>query len=79
MTARVADKSQPEAMVNALYQRLPFMVTVKRRKGSIGLLEIAEWQYKNEEYPDYVELLRFDSETREIKRTGNTPMRPLAF
>jgi Flp pilus assembly CpaF family ATPase len=74
--ARMSDPTQPEVMVQRLYERLPFIVTVKRRKGRILLLEIAEWQYPHEaDYPDYVALLEMGWEALEI--TGKRPKHPL--
>jgi type IV secretory pathway ATPase VirB11/archaellum biosynthesis ATPase len=64
MLARRSDPSQGESMVRALSQRLPFVITVRRRQGRIELQSIAEWQYsEGSEYPDYVELMhRADGE-----------------
>ena len=63
MTARMADRSQTEAMVDALYRRLPFVISVRRRKGWAGLQAIGEWQYPNgSPYPDYVPLLVRDDD-----------------
>jgi Flp pilus assembly CpaF family ATPase len=76
--ARLADRTQPEHMVFNLYQRLPFMVIVKRRKGYLQLREIAEWQfpegYENADdfvYADYVPLLEMVWD--ECKLTGKYP------
>jgi len=58
MLARRSNPAAPEEMVNALYQRLPFIIVVKRRRGHIEVHEIAEWQYPQDaEYPDWVPLM----------------------
>jgi type IV secretory pathway ATPase VirB11/archaellum biosynthesis ATPase len=59
MLARLSYPAQPEWAVTRMYQRLPFIVIVKRRKGYLQLNEIAEWQYfEGMEYPEYVPLLQ---------------------
>lgn len=61
MIARRADTSQPEAMVQALYRRLPFMVVLKKRRGKIEVIQITEWQFNDDpNYPDTVELMAKD-------------------
>lgn len=58
MLARRSDTAQGEVLVQALYRRLPFVVTLRRRQGQIRLHSIAEWQFADgAEYPDYVELM----------------------
>jgi Flp pilus assembly CpaF family ATPase len=58
MLARRATLPMNEDLVHALYQRLPFIVTLRRRKGKILLQSISEWQYPDgAEYPDQVELI----------------------
>jgi pilus assembly protein CpaF len=75
MTARMADRSQPEAMVDALYRRLPFVISVKRRKGWAGLQAIGEWQYPDgSPYPDYVPLLVRDDDGA-LSRTSHRSAR----
>ncbi len=79
MVARLADRSQPEAMVTALYQRLPFVVALKRRRGSLALVEVAEWQYPpGEVYPDYVPLFQYDETQARLVKTRRMPQRTLA-
>jgi len=76
MVARRADTSQSEALVRALYERLPFIISIKRTKGALKLRSIAEWQFPpGAEYPDYVELLTTGWEGLEF--TGRRPMRSL--
>lgn len=79
--ARLADKAHPESAVNVLYQRLPFVVILKRRKGNLHLIEVAEWQYPHPQadYPNYVPLLTLDWQTQATRLTGNQPMRDLAL
>lgn len=71
MLARRADMSQTEAMVEALYQRLPFVITVWRAHGRISLYSIAEWQYRGSDYPDYVLLM--DTHDGQLRLTGERP------
>ena len=77
MLARRADVGQGEALVNALYERLPFIVTVWRANGQIRLYSIAEWQYRQSDYPDFVLLLSTTS--GEQKLTGQQPVHPLGL
>lgn len=57
MIARRAEVGQGEILVHALYERLPFIVTVKRSQGNIRLNSIAEWQFRTSDFPDYVVLM----------------------
>lgn len=82
MLARMSDRNQPETMVFNLYERLPFIVMVKRRKGYLQLREIAEWQFPdnyketNETvYADYVSLLELDE--GQCQPTGKLPKQHL--
>jgi hypothetical protein len=77
MLARRADTSRSEAMVRALYERLPFVVTLRRREGKIQIRSIAEWQFNDDaEYPIYTLLLEWRD--GEWMRTDNQPQRELA-
>jgi len=71
--ARMANPAQPELMVHRLYNRLPFVVIVKRRQGQMQLREIAQWQYPDEqsEYPDFVTLIEYRND--ETTFTGKRP------
>jgi len=61
-------------LVHALYERLPFIVTVARIQGRLQLFSIAEWQSRvDTDYPDYVMLMRYDQ--GRAQPTGNTPAR----
>lgn len=75
MLARRADMGQGEALVQAMYQRLPFIVTVWRAHGRIGLYSVAEWQFRQSDYPDYVLLAA--SRNGELNLTGERPQRTL--
>lgn len=82
MLARMSDGTQAEYMVNQLYRRLPFMVIIKRRKGKLQLLEVAEWQFPDNKisedevtYADYVSLMKIEWEGCEV--TGKHPQHPL--
>jgi hypothetical protein len=62
MLARRAEVGAGEALVHAMYDRLPFVVSVVRVKGQLKLFSIAEWQSRiDTDYPDYVQLFRFDN------------------
>lgn len=74
MLARRADRGQGEAIVHALYERLPFIVTVARIRGRLQLFSIAEWQSRADtDYPDYVMLMRY--EEGRAQPTGAAPAR----
>jgi hypothetical protein len=65
---------QGEALVHALYERLPFMVTVARIRGRLQLFSIAEWQSRiDTDYPDYVMLMRYEEGRAQV--TGTPPAR----
>lgn len=58
MLARRSDSGGGEALVRALYERLPFVISVRRTKERLQLRSIAEWQYPDgADYPNYVELM----------------------
>ncbi|MDZ4770651.1 MAG: ATPase, T2SS/T4P/T4SS family [Chloroflexota bacterium] len=62
MLARRAETGAGETLVHALYERLPFVVSVARIQGRLRLFSIAEWQSRiDTEYPDYVQLFRYDN------------------
>lgn len=75
MLARRADMSQGETMVEAMYQRLPFVITLWRANGKIGLYSVAEWQYRGSDYPDYVMLMQYRD--GRLQLTGEKPVREL--
>lgn len=77
MVARRADSTRSEALVKALYERLPFIITVRRRKDRVQVYSIAEWQRPDEaaEYPDYVELMTMGWEA--LETTGKRPSHDL--
>lgn len=75
MLARRADPALGEEMVNAMYARLPFVVTVWRARDELRLYSIAEWQHRGSDYPDYVPLLKNDSFV--LKLTGEQAMNHL--
>ncbi|MEL6271159.1 MAG: ATPase, T2SS/T4P/T4SS family [Chloroflexota bacterium] len=45
MLARRADVAEGEALVRNLFERMPFVVTVRRLNGKIELRSVAEWVY----------------------------------
>lgn len=62
MLARRADMTQGEALVHALYERLPFMITLARVRGQLKLFSVAEWQSRaDNDYPDLIMLRRFEN------------------
>ena len=64
-----------EALVRALYQRLPFVIAVRRHKQRLHLHRIGEWQFaEGADYPDFVELLEWDEDRVRLsgKRAQNT-------
>lgn len=76
MLARRASPAHGEEIVKALYERLPFVITVRRRQGRLQLMSIAEWQFQaGQEYPDYVELMAQGWEG--IETTGKLAKRSL--
>jgi Flp pilus assembly CpaF family ATPase len=76
MLARRSDISAGESIVQALYRRLPFIVSVRRRKELLQVYSISEWQYSGAvEYPDYVELMAMG--WGEIEFTGKRPIHTL--
>lgn len=77
MVARRADSSRSEALVQALYDRLPFIITVRRRKDRVQVYSIAEWRRPSPEaeYPDYVELMTMGWDALEL--TGKRPLQKL--
>jgi Flp pilus assembly CpaF family ATPase len=76
MLARRSDPTQSEALVRPLYERLPFVITVRRRQGSIHVYSISEWQFwPGSDYPEFVELLATGEAG--IATTGKHPMRSL--
>lgn len=75
MLARRSHPAASEMAVQRLYERLPFVVTLRRRQGRLRLYSIAEWQPRDgADYPDLVELTDF-SGTQPLIRE---PLRPLA-
>ncbi len=76
MLARRSDMSQSEAQVAALHRRLPFVVTVRRAGGAVGLYSISEWQFRQSaDYPDYVPLMQWQD--GQLVATGEQPALPL--
>ena len=76
MLARRADFGQGEEMVRALYERLPFVLSVINLKGQLRLWSVAEWQFRDSpDYPTYVLLMQ--TEGGELKFTGERPTRDL--
>lgn len=76
MLARRADFGQGDDLVRALYQRLPFVVSVNRVNNSLRLWSVGEWQFKHSaDYPTYTLLMH--TENGELKLTGEHPTHEL--
>jgi type IV secretory pathway ATPase VirB11/archaellum biosynthesis ATPase len=76
MLARRADSSEGETMVKALYERLPYVVSVNRIGGRLRLWSIGEWQFRHSpDYPTYTVLMQV--EEGQLRMTGERPMRKL--
>ncbi len=72
MLAQRANTEQGEALAQALYKRLPFVITVTRGGGNIHLQGISEWQFQpGSDYPDYVDLIEMGWEG--LEQTGKQP------
>lgn len=60
MLARRAAPDLGENSVHALYERLPFVITLVRIRERLQVFSIAEWQSRaDSDYPDYVMLFRY--------------------
>lgn len=76
MLARRADVGQGETLVRALYERLPFVVSVNRINNTLRFWSIGEWQFKHSaDYPTYTTLMQV--EEGQLKLTGEQPSRAL--
>lgn len=76
MIARRSATSGGEEPVHRLYERLPFVVVVRRSRGQIRLHSIAEWQYLDgSEYPSLIDLMTPDWDGSTL--SGRRPMRAL--
>jgi len=75
----LARKSNPEngdMAVKRLYERLPFVIGIRRHDEKLKLTHIAEWQFANgSEYSNYVELMARGWDDLEL--TGKRPMKSL--
>lgn len=66
-----------ESLVHALYQRLPFVVSMRRVKGMLRVNSIGEWQAQTAGgYPDYIELMEMGWEG--LRLTGRAAAHTLA-
>jgi Flp pilus assembly CpaF family ATPase len=70
MLARRALPGGGETLVHALYERLPFVVTVAWIQERLQLFSISEWQSRvDTDYPDYVMLFQYQDGA--ARSTGN--------
>lgn len=77
LARRSSGQADSEALVQAMYRLVPFVITVRRRKNRLQLHSIAEWQFREgEAYPDYVELMAMGW-IEEVITTGKRPKLPL--
>jgi Flp pilus assembly CpaF family ATPase len=61
MLARRSAFGEGERLVHALYERLPFVITLARIRDRLQVFSIAEWQSRiDTDYPDYVLLMRYE-------------------
>lgn len=74
MLARRADSSRSEEMVQRLFERLPFAVTVRRSGGALLLRSVGEWQLEGG-HPVFVPL--WEREGGEMRLSGRHPARAL--
>ncbi len=76
MLARRAEVGAGETLIRALYERLPFVVTVNRVGERLRLWSIGEWQFRHSaDYPTYTALMQV--ENGELRLTRERPARPL--
>lgn len=77
MLARMGDSAESQVAVTHMYERLPFLIMLKRRKGYLQLSEIAEWQNITVDgFADYVPLL--EQGWAGCQPTGKQPVHALA-
>lgn len=76
MLARRAEVGAGETLIRALYERLPFVVTVNRLGERLRLWSVGEWQFRHSaDYPTYTALMQV--ENGELRLTGERPARSL--
>jgi pilus assembly protein CpaF len=76
MLARRAAPMQGEDAVRTLYERLPFVITVRRHKEALSVHAVGEWQFpQGAEHADYIELMAQDWEG--LALTGRRASLPL--
>jgi len=70
------DPEASERLVRAMYERLPFVITLRRRQNKLQLHGIGEWYFPaGEDYPTFVELMEMGWEGLEL--TGKRPSHAL--
>lgn len=76
MLARRADSTGGERLVKAMYQRLPFVLTLNRSGERLCLWSIGEWQFKHSmDYPTYTLLMH--TQEGQLTLTGEISSLPL--
>jgi len=76
--ARKSNPDNGDIAVKRLYERLPFVVGIRRHDEKLKLTHIAEWQFANgSDYPNYVELMARGWDDLEL--TDKRPMKGLGL
>lgn len=76
MLVRLADSSRADEILRAFYERMPFVIVLRRRMGRLYITSIAEWQADLVSgHVEYIELLR-DVNGR-LMTTGRYPRHKL--
>jgi pilus assembly protein CpaF len=75
MLARRADASRGDTLARALFERLPFVITLNRAGGRVRVWAVSEWQFNDSDAPDYTPLLT--TEEGHLRLTGNRPVHTL--
>lgn len=76
MFARRSDPTAGETIVQNLYRKLPFVIVMRRIRGTLTLHTIAEWQFTGcSDYPDFVELCVHEGGKTVF--TGKSALKPI--
>lgn len=76
MLVRLADSNRADEILRAFYERLPFVIVLRRRLGRLYITSIAEWQADLVSgYVEYTELLR--EQDGQLMMTGRYPRHKL--
>jgi len=76
IVARKSNAAEGDMAVRRLYERLPFVVGIRRHDNTLKLTHISEWQFADDpDYPNYVELMSRGWDGVEL--TGKRPMKAI--